>query len=874
MAVSYTDYGQPTLQSSPYTQPIDLNLLGRVLSVKQQQFDQAGQQIQTGINNLGKMDLLRNVDKTYANSKINDLVSQLNSSGSLDLSDQTISSQVESLGSNIYNDPNIVSGLAATASIRSLQAGYQKYKTDPKSNKLYSQANEWNDMQPVSEYLSNTKLGASYNGSATPTPYVPYKDNLIKNIQGMKANLNSIETGKGMVWTTGNYKVLSPDQIIQAAKDMSSADEVAQMQRDGLYQFRNIDPQTLLQKSLDINNGKIITAQSKLSYYQSMTLQASDDPAAKQRYTELSTEAANEVKSLQSLNPKDLVKAYQADPNGFKSGVYMDEFYRGLGSRFAVNETTTKNQLNPVEAFTKLYQQRERFHSDEMQMKMAGLELKYDKDGKPVKAGAEGETTFTTEAPNTNDPNEQITGEKAIDLKNKDLTDLSTAAWNKYYTSLLTANPEFKTTNPSQLSGSGITVGFKNQKLFENFNGQPGLQPEDLNISPDSGKYDYLIKKGISSEQLKFMNDLYLTYEQQALGKDQGITNLPKGAKETFETIANNQSAINANQAKVSSINGTLKAEYGVTPQAAKDLDIMVGYAKRYQTSQDIGRAGVSSIVDQNSLITNVALWAAGKLNILPGVPLTPEEKSIVADPTRLGNVLKTMTLENSTAYTKEKKAYYDAPENRPQFEMPVLTSEYLGKMNIEGAKKMFAINLHDQTGTTVSEQNVELTRPGRNADGTYTLEATIKSADGKSVDTKTVRLNAHQVAQIGLQQTPYQAITDEATISGSIAPRLWQADRNQAKGSDRVPISAKFVVYRNNPEDRNDLSSSAYLVDETGKKIAEIPGVNTDRPDKTYAAVKSFLQTAEDSPAILTRQDMIDFITDPTAFQKNHTTP
>src|SRR5690606_6132519 len=141
-------------KSSPYVLPVDLGLFAKVLGTKQQQFDIGTQKIQAGIDALGQLDVMKEEDRTYLNSKINNLVNSLNQMGSVDFSDMNVLNQIEGMGGDIYGDNKVITALSSTKAARKLISGYEKYKTDPKLSKLYSPVNEAYDMKKVMDWVN------------------------------------------------------------------------------------------------------------------------------------------------------------------------------------------------------------------------------------------------------------------------------------------------------------------------------------------------------------------------------------------------------------------------------------------------------------------------------------------------------------------------------------------------------------------------------------------------------------------------------------------------------------------------------------------------------------------------------------------------
>lgn len=851
MAVSYVSQ---VYRSDPYVLPLDLNLLGRVLSVKQERFDRNAQSIQQGINQLGNTDILKSQDKEYLNGKINKLVADMNNFGGVDLSDMNISNQLSSMGSDIYNDPAVINAISGTKSVRALQSGYQAYKTNPKLSKLYSTANEYNDMKGVESYLADPNVGASYNGTSSPTPYVPYKDNLIKNINGIKANLRQSFTPNGeLMYINEKNEEVTPERIVQMAKDLSTADEVAQMGRDGLYQFRNLAPLDVVNKAIDLQNQKITNATATLQRYNSLYLQATDDPIAKQNYKLLIDRQQAEINALQSVNGEDLINSYKQNPEEFTKNTYMDEFYRGLGSRFAYSRTERSISPNYAAIANLKLQQAERFHEEEMNLAYFKEGVKMV-NGQLKKVNNQGYTTeFSTLPPNTQDPDSIPTGEAALNLKNTDLTNQNTQIVSDFLSSWANANPDIRKVLQSSQSPSGQVTTVQGYQSLENNNNQPGLQIEDLNLSQGSANYNRAIQAGLTPEQLRIYNELYLSYDQIATGVDRGVKDLPSGLVDVVERKQLNDAAILANNLKIREINKTLASAHNISEV---ELDA-------YNTVQDLQKRGLQSQQDVIKFYEkNYGILESffTRMNFGSSDKLTPQASNYLKNPTNLKNYLSAKNKINKTSFEQDKADLYGQIENRVQFEQPIL------KDNSQ-ASKLFGEILYSQgsadNSTAAQEvlskaENIDIVRAGRSQDGTgYTMTANVTSTDGKEIGQYTVRLTPQQALQLGFNQSPYSPINDEVNIQGFSSPKLISAQVNP-NIPNRTPLRAKIVVYRINPNSNTDFSSGAYIVGENDQKIAYIPGTKRNRPDESYVAAKGAIQTSEN--AGFTREQMINF--------------
>lgn len=843
MPISYLS---KTFTADPTTLPFSLDLMAKVLSVKQSKFDEGARAIQGGINQLASTDIIKNQDKAYLNENVNKLVGELNSYGGVDLSDSNVSNYLQSAGNNIYNDEKIVNAISGTKSIRNLQAGYQQYKTDPKLNKLYSQSNEWNDNQPVNAYLSEDQVGSVYHGASNPTPYVPYKDNLIKNIQGVKANLTQSLTPNGdLIYLNEKHEEITPERIVQMAKDLSTADEVGQIDRDGLYQFRNIQPSALLNKAVDLHTSKLENAVGTLNRYKSQALQATNDPEAKQNYKYLIDQQQKEVDALTAVTNTDFIKKYQQDPAAFSKGVYADELYRGLGSRFAYQKTERSVTPNYATMFNVKMEQAERFHNDNMAIDYYKAGAKKDKNGKIIPSLET--TSFTTEPVNTQNPDDIPTGEQALNLRNTNLINENTKDLSTFLSGLANSEPALRQVMQSQQSASGITVRLRNQDLIETVNNIPGFQFGDLNVAPNTTKYKELVQKGIPESNLKIYYDMYKGYQQLATGVENGVKDFPKGFEGVVQRMELRNGAINANTIKKQEVNKALSQQYGITESDTEFID-------KYR---EIVKSGPTYTTDVVSGGTAMGFGVPFSNKSL-GKEYSEEDKTFLRN--NRDRYIKLNEKLNSTGYEADKKLYFDQIEKRQQYPNAILGESNLGKLPLEDARTLAASIINQRGGTsdkgtvnpglTFSNKDIEPITAGKSADGRYLYKFRAKEGSDKDFKTYTVELSPNNVKEFGFEESPYQAITEETNLIGASSPKLISGPQNK--------LRAKIVTYRVNPDSDTDFTTRAYIVDDKGAKITDLPNTTQDRADKSYAAAIALLGTAETSG--MTREQFINF--------------
>lgn len=164
---------------NPYIQQLPVNQMVEVGLKKQKQYDEGIQKIQTNIDNIAGLDVIRDVDKAYLQTKINELGNNLKIVGAGDFSDFQLVNSVNGMTSQIAKDSNVQNAVSSTAKLRKEQARKEKAIQEGKS----SPDNEWFFGKQVSNYLNDSNLDQSFNGQ-----YIEYKD-VDKKLRALASDL-------------------------------------------------------------------------------------------------------------------------------------------------------------------------------------------------------------------------------------------------------------------------------------------------------------------------------------------------------------------------------------------------------------------------------------------------------------------------------------------------------------------------------------------------------------------------------------------------------------------------------------------------------------------------------------------------------------
>jgi hypothetical protein len=162
----------------PYVQELPIDAMVKVGMQKQKQYNQGIQKIQTSIDNIAGLDIAKDADKAYLQSKVNELGNNLKFVAAGDFSDFQLVNSVNGMTGQLVKDPNVQNAVSSTAWLRKQQAEMEKAISEGKS----SQSNIYDFNEKANTYLSSSTLGEKFNGR-----YTQYTDVKKKAMDAIKA---------------------------------------------------------------------------------------------------------------------------------------------------------------------------------------------------------------------------------------------------------------------------------------------------------------------------------------------------------------------------------------------------------------------------------------------------------------------------------------------------------------------------------------------------------------------------------------------------------------------------------------------------------------------------------------------------------------
>ena len=120
-------------QFNPYIEQLPVDMMVKVGMQKQAQYEQGVQKIQSAIDNVAGLDIYKDVDKNYLQSKLNQLGGNLTGLAAGDFSNFQLVNSVAGMTNQIIKDSNVQNAVSSTAWYKKQQKAIEDARKKGKS---------------------------------------------------------------------------------------------------------------------------------------------------------------------------------------------------------------------------------------------------------------------------------------------------------------------------------------------------------------------------------------------------------------------------------------------------------------------------------------------------------------------------------------------------------------------------------------------------------------------------------------------------------------------------------------------------------------------------------------------------------------------
>lgn len=324
--------------------------MSKVGMEKQAKYDQGIQRIQTQIDNVAGMDVLRDVDKSYLESKMNELGNNLKFVAAGDFSNYQLVNSVGGMVNQIGKDENVQNAVYSTMKYKKGAADMAAANKAGKG----SPSNDWDFNNKASKWMNSKDLKTTF--SANYDPYTDYKKNALELIKSLTKD-ETITDDAFATDSKGNLVItdalvrkklsgISPEKIQQALMSGLTPADFKQMQIDGRYNYSNVDDQTFanqIQQS-HAENVKFYTEQRAILDNAKMSTTSNPERA------KLESQIASIDKVLANINNEYTNTAQRfamGDYESAKAQLHTSNFINNFSKAFSYTQTSQTIENNP-----------------------------------------------------------------------------------------------------------------------------------------------------------------------------------------------------------------------------------------------------------------------------------------------------------------------------------------------------------------------------------------------------------------------------------------------------------------------------------------------------------------------------------------------
>ena len=381
---SFTD---AITQFNPYVSQLPVDAMMKVGMQKQAQYEEGYKKIQSQIDQVAGLDLAKDVDKNYLQTKLNELGNNLRSVAAGDFSNFQLVNSVGGMTKQVAKDKTVQNAVSSTAWYRKQVSEMESKRKEGKSDA----ANEDLFQTQASSWLNDRTVGASFTSE-----YVPYT-NVFKKLGEIAKSVGEDSTIVQQLFKTdgeGNpilengklqyndvmaetlLKGKDKNKILNAFQAGMDSNDYRQLGITGRYQLKN--------KSTEELQGML---EEGFTEYQKISLLKKD--FIQDKIIELKTKGGDQkiIDNLQtqvglideSISKRRLStdQMKESDPDAIRGSIYSNNYLDSVSSALSAKETYTKYSKNPA---VEMMMDREKLKLDQNKFKLEQDKFRYQQN--------------------------------------------------------------------------------------------------------------------------------------------------------------------------------------------------------------------------------------------------------------------------------------------------------------------------------------------------------------------------------------------------------------------------------------------------------------------------------------------------------------
>jgi len=389
---SFTD---AITQFNPYVAQLPIDAMMKVGMIKQAQYEEGYKKIQSQIDDVAGLDLVRDVDRNYLQSKLDELGNNLKSVAAGDFSNFQLVNSVAGMAKQVGKDPTVQSAVSSTAWYRKqaklMEQDIESGKANPANNaKFNKQANAWMMSKKAGESFSSNyfkpvdvwgkiKDVAKEVGIDEKDVQLLYQtdeqgnyiyddiiDPVTKKVVGKQPKWNPVMAEKIL-------KGKDPGKILQAFQTALTPADYQQLSIEGEYTKASYTPEMLKQEIIDNSSDQIKFFSNKMEELKvSLFEENQKNTKNPDKIKSINDQLDYYTKGLQTLESsrdKNL-SMVDSDPDSVRGSLYTNNYLYTMSRKLSSQSEETKFSVSPLWTIT---MDQNRFNRDIQRDKIADI---------------------------------------------------------------------------------------------------------------------------------------------------------------------------------------------------------------------------------------------------------------------------------------------------------------------------------------------------------------------------------------------------------------------------------------------------------------------------------------------------------------------
>jgi len=358
---SFTDNIQSLTNFTPYRQQIPLDEMKQVGMYKQAKYEEGVQKIQTNIDNVAGLDIYRDIDKTYLQSKLNQLGNDLKFVAAGDFSNFQLVNSVNGMTSQIVQDKNVQNAVSDTAAYKKQLAYREQLKKEGKT----SPNREFDFNRDAGKWLNSNELKDRFN--ATYVEHTDVNKKVLEVIDKLhpggytKDIVNALNKDGSINYGAiadsmhrQGVKEVTEEQIKVAVNSMLDSKDLDELASQGRYNYQSYTPEDLTEaatRSYDFTKKdyqqKLIALQQQLLTTSDLS-QQEDINKSINFYEDKLGDAKKNIPSSLDATLNNTLENIISNPDGARASLYTNNYLSQVANGFKYREVTDEVLANPV----------------------------------------------------------------------------------------------------------------------------------------------------------------------------------------------------------------------------------------------------------------------------------------------------------------------------------------------------------------------------------------------------------------------------------------------------------------------------------------------------------------------------------------------